>query len=284
MNSITPELAQRLSAAVERMPAFPKSVQKILELTRDPNCSPKELVQVIDKDPVVTVKILRVVNSTYFALPRQITSVDHAVVYLGFNTIKNLALGIASIGILPSQNSANFDGHLYLLHSLSTAGIARLLALRMRNVDPNDGFLAGLLHDFGKVVLALHMPNEFREALERSGSSGASLHVTLRETLGADHALIGAMLVERWRFPTHIVEAIRQQSDGTQIQDNALVACVFAANQLCKHLGYGFAGNPCVEPFPEVVAQLTGGPLEWLLAEMGDFSSVYDEATMFSKT
>ena len=87
---MTPELSQKLANAVDAMPAFPKSVQKILELTRDVNCSPKDLVQVIDHDPVVMVKILKVVNSAYYALPRKITSINHAVVHLGFNPIKNL--------------------------------------------------------------------------------------------------------------------------------------------------------------------------------------------------
>ena len=97
---MSPELSQKLAAAVDGMPAFPKSVQAILDLTRDVNCTPKDLVQVIDKDPVVTVKILKVVNSAYYSLPKQIASVNHAVVFLGFNTIKNLALGIAAIGML----------------------------------------------------------------------------------------------------------------------------------------------------------------------------------------
>ena len=88
---MSPELSQKLAAAVDGMPAFPKSVQKILELTRDANATPKDLVQVINNDPVVTVKILKVVNSAYYSLPKQITSVGNAVVYMGFNTIKNLA-------------------------------------------------------------------------------------------------------------------------------------------------------------------------------------------------
>ena len=89
---MTPELSQKLANAVDKMPAFPKSVQRILELTRDVNCTPRDLVQVIDKDPVVTVKVLKVVNSAYYRLPKQITSISHAVVYLGFNTIKNLIM------------------------------------------------------------------------------------------------------------------------------------------------------------------------------------------------
>ena len=140
---MSPELSLRLAAAVDEMPAFPKSVQKILDLTRDVDCTPKDLVQVIDKDPVLTVKILKVVNSAYYSLPKQVTSISHAVVFMGFNTIKNLALGIAAIGMLPKSNAAGFDVQQYLLHSLATAGIAKQLASTLDNADPMDCFIAG---------------------------------------------------------------------------------------------------------------------------------------------
>ena len=181
---MSPELSQRLSAAVDAMPAFPKSVQRILELTRDVNSTPKELVEVIDKDPVVTVKILKVVNSAYYSLPKQITSIAHAVVYLGFNTIKNLALSIAAIGMLPKDSASGFDGQQYLLHSLATAGLAKQLAHRVDNADPMDCFIAGLLHDFGKVVLAEFMPHEFGAALQECQNGGLSLQQALHKHLG----------------------------------------------------------------------------------------------------
>ena len=110
---MTTELTLRLAAAVESMPAFPKSVQSILALTRNMDCSPKDLVQVIGKDPVITVKVLRVVNSAYYSLSSPITSMDHAVVFLGFNTIKNLALSIAAISMLPANHLAGFDAQQY---------------------------------------------------------------------------------------------------------------------------------------------------------------------------
>src|SRR5574343_1448600 len=158
---MTPELTQKLAAAVDGMPAFPKSVQRILELTRDVNSTPKELVEVIDKDPVVTVKILKVVNSAYYSLPKQITSINHAVVFLGFNTIKNLALGIAAIGMLPKSNEAGFDVQQYLLHSLATANLSKKIAAKFADdADPMDCFIAGLLHDFGKLLFAQFMPHE----------------------------------------------------------------------------------------------------------------------------
>lgn len=279
---MSPELSQKLSAAVDGMPAFPKSVQRILELTRDVNSTPKDLVEVIDKDPVVTVKILKVVNSAYYSLPKQITSIGHAVVYLGFNTIKNLALSIAAIGMLPKDNASGFDVQQYLLHSLSTAGLAKQLASKLDDADPMDCFIAGLLHDFGKVVFAQFMPNEFRTALIRCQSDGSSLHVALQETIGADHVVVGAMLVEKWRFAPKLIETIRHQH-LSNLKDTDMIACVFGANQICKKLKFGFGGNPNFDEFPSSVQARLGGSLDQVIAKLGDLNPLFDEAKLFAK-
>lgn len=278
---MTPELSQKLAAAVDRMPAFPRSVQQILELTKDVNCAPKDLVRVIDHDPVVTVKILRVVNSAYYSLPKQITSINHAVVYMGFNSLKNLALSIAAIGMLPKEGVPGFDAHQYLLHSLTTANIAKLLAPRVADVDPNDCFIAGLLHDFGKVVFAQHMPREFREALMMAEWGQVALHLALREVIGTDHAVVGAMLVEKWRFAAPLVETIRHQFVD-DLRDTGLIACVFAANQISKKLKFGAAGNPLFDELPAPIAQRLGGTLDEVIASLGDLDRMFEEAKVFA--
>lgn len=279
---MSPELSQKLAAAVDGMPAFPKSVQRILELTREVNSTPKDLVEVIDKDPVVTVKILKVVNSAYYSLPKQITSIGHAVVYLGFNTVKNLALSIAAIGMLPKDNASGFDVQQYLLHSLSTAGIAKQLASRVKDADPMDCFIAGLLHDFGKIVFAQFMPNEFKAALLISSKNGGSLFTSLQQTAGADHAIVGAMLVEKWRFAPHLIETIRHQHLAA-LKDTDMIACVFGANQISKKLNFGFAGNYCVDEFPTTVQKRLGGSLDEVIASMGDLNPLFEEAKIFAK-
>lgn len=279
---MSPELSQKLTAAVDGMPAFPKSVQSILDLTRDVNCTPKDLVQVIDKDPVVTVKILKVVNSAYYSLPKQITSINHAVVFLGFNTIKNLALGIAAIGMLPKSNAAGFDVQQYLLHSLATANLAKKIASDVDGADPMDCFIAGLLHDFGKVVFAQYMPNEFRQALEISKQDGSSLHLALQKSIGVDHALVGGMLVEKWRFAPNLVETI-QNMHGPDLKDTPMVACVFAANQIAKKLNFGFGGNCHVDELTLPMAQRLGGNLDDLIARLGDLNALFEEAKIFSQ-
>ncbi|MDD5612426.1 MAG: HDOD domain-containing protein, partial [Gallionella sp.] len=177
MTELSSEMSQRLASAVEKMPAFPKSVQRILELTGDINCDPRELIQVIEKDPVMTMKLLRILNSAYFSFSKQITSVNQSVVYLGLNTVKNLALSFAAMGTLPRQNAAGFDVERYLLHSLTTANLARTLCQRYGkdDTDPGDCYIAGLLHDFGKVVFAQFLAEEFRRALALSAEQSMPL-------------------------------------------------------------------------------------------------------------
>jgi len=279
---MSPELSQKLAAAVDRMPAFPQSVQKILELTRDVNCSPKDLVQVIDKDPVVTVKVLRVVNSAYYSLPKQITSINQSVVCLGLKTLRNLVLSLLAIGMMPKSNEAGFDGQQYLLHSLATAAIAKQLALKVDDADPMDCFIAGLLHDFGKVVLAQFMPREFRVALQASQEHGISLHLALRSVLGVDHAVVGAMLAEKWRFAPHLVETIRHQY-GPELTDSDMIACVFGANQISKKLNFGFGGNPCIEEFPPTIVKRLNGTLDEVINSLGDLTPMFEEAKIFLK-
>ncbi|OIQ84085.1 ribonuclease Y [mine drainage metagenome] len=247
------------------------------------NCSPKDLVQVIDKDPVVTVKVLRVVNSAYYGLSKQITSIDQAVVFLGFNSIKNLALSIAAIGILPGSPMAGFDGQRYLLHSLTCANIARQLAQRLGGADPQDCFIAGLLHDFGKVMVAQFMPAEFRKSMELSLWKEVALHVAMHEIVGVDHATIGAMLAQKWRFADDLIQTIEYQH-RPECCDTGMMACVFAANQISKQLGIDFGGCVLVpELVPTVQARL-GCDLDTVQASLGDLTSLLDEARLLAKT
>ncbi|MDP2852041.1 MAG: HDOD domain-containing protein [Gallionella sp.] len=282
MNQISPEPAKKLTLAVEKMPAFPKSVQKILELTRNLDCEPKHLVQVIEKDPVMTVKILRVLNSAYYNLPNKITSLNHSVVFLGFNTIKNLALGIASVGILPKHNAAGFDMQHYLLHSLTTAGIAKSLGGRLAGTDPMDCYIAGLLHDFGKVVFAQFMPDEFNQALQKSAGENISLHLAESQVIGVDHTVVGSMLAEKWQFPPALVDCIRNHHsmDGGE---GGMWASVYAANQISKKMSFGDSGNPCIEALPPAVRNYFGGDIDEIIASLGDLSKIAEEAQVFSQ-
>ncbi len=158
--------------------------------------------------------------------------------------------------------------------------IAKQLANRMHDAEPMECFIAGLLHDFGKVVFARHMPMEFRKALEFSLWNESSLHIALREIIGVDHAVVGAMLVEKWNFAPSLIETIRYQY-GAEMKDTSMIACVFAANQISKKMAYGFGGNLYVDELPPAIAVRLGGSLDEVIASLGDLSLVFREAKMF---
>ena len=278
MQDYSDDLIRKFGAAAEQMPAFPKSVQKVLELARNIDCDAKDIASVIEKDPVMTAKILKVLNSPYYNLPSKITSIDRSIVYLGFNTVKNLALGIASIGVLPKENKAGFDIQQYLNHSLFVAGLARMLYGRLvPKGDSTESYIAGLLHDFGKVVFAQFMAEEFRQALALSHAEGIPLYAAERKILGADHCLMGSLLAEKWQFPSPLVEAIRHHHDESCQGPDTLV-CVVAANHYSKTLAP--EGGGCADKLPDFVAKRIASAGE---ITDDDVALVKEEAEMFSR-
>lgn len=277
------ELERKLTQAVERMPAFPRSVQKVLELTRDINCMPRDLVTVIETDPVMTLKILRVINSAYYGLRNRITSVGQAVVYLGLNTTKNLALSFAAVGALPSLKASNFDLQGYLLHSLVVAAFARQLATSKARgqVDPMECYVAGLLHDFGKAVFANFLSDELAAATRLVEEEGISLHEAERRVIGRDHAYVGAMLVERWQFSAELVDCIRHHHDEAAPR-TPMLDCLQAANQLARYLQIGNSGNPYRPAEAVAAAHRFGADLDVTVQSLGDIQSYVDDALLIA--
>jgi putative nucleotidyltransferase with HDIG domain len=273
---------EKLIVLVEKMPAFPKSVQQVVQLTSNINSSAKDIVRVIECDPVMTVRILKAINSSFYGLPQKITSVQRAVVHIGLNTIKNIALGVAAMGMLNANNKANFNTSKFLLHSLTTAAIGKMLAERigLSSTECSDCFVAGLLHDFGKVVFAEFLPDEFKLALEKSKEQQLSLHQTELEFIGLNHTQAGKILAEKWELSDTLIDAIAHHHDLDQGQ-NVLRDCVFAANQISKYMQFGDSGNPLIEDFPESIVSRFGLTFSAMCEALGDLESVKTEAQSF---
>lgn len=276
-------IPEKVIQAVDQIPAFPKSVQQVLSLTADVNCSPNDLVDVLRNDPIFTMKILKVVNSPFMGLAHQITSIQQACVYLGVNTLKNLALSLASIGMLPKKNDAGFDMNDFWLHSLAVALIARRLSLMLEvtQQESTDYFSTGLLHDVGKAVLALYMPHEFKSALEKAKGSDTYVYQAELETFKASHADVGALVATRWGFPESLVRGIAMHHAPQQAPEDVHVTCVFAADQVCKTLRYGDSGEDKVEPLPLSMEQLFSRDLESLIHSLPDLDEELQKARIF---
>lgn len=283
MGLISPELSKRLTSAVDRMPAFPKSVQRILELTRDINCRPKDLVAVIEKDPVITIKVLKIINSAYYSLPNKITSINQSVIYLGVNTLKNLALTFSTIGILPSRNSAGFDiGH-YLVSSLVSANLTKLLGAKYapNETDQTDCYIAGLLHDFGMVVFSVFMAPEFSRVLSVSELESVPLHKAEEQIIGVDHSVVGAMLAKRWQFPDNMVECIAHHHGDKFV--SPLGECLHVADLIAERLGYDANGRITADGSPALIPERFGGDLDDVMEGLCDFDKLIEEAKQFAQ-
>jgi len=272
---------QQLLDFVDKMPAFPNSVQRLVQMTTDINVDSKAIVQVIESDPVMTVKILKVINSPFYGLLQKISSVQRAVVHIGVNTIKNIALSVAAIGALPKHNRAGFDSQAFLLHSVGTAIICKLLTERLQVpvAQHSDYFVAGLLHDFGKIILAEFAPEAYQQVLQDCHAQQCALHELEIAALGIDHSDVGRMLAEHWAFDQSLIDAINHHHN--QHADTDLSICLFAADQICKQWQLGFAGNGVIQPFPPVVAKRFGMELDGLVYALGDSASVRTEALSF---
>jgi putative nucleotidyltransferase with HDIG domain len=267
---------------VEKMPPFPRSAHMVLQLSSDLNSDPKELVNVIEHDPVLLLKLLRIVNSPYFGLSQRITSVNHAVLYVGINTVKNLALSAAALGALPRNNAAGFDIDAFLTHSLAAAAIARVFAKKIGVPEKEvfDFFLAGLLHDFGKVVFANFMPNEFRNTVELAKNEIIPLYQAETEIFKTDHAQVGAMLAEKWQLPINLIEALRNhhsQNSGL----SQITTVVSAADQIAKELGIGLSGSPVIDELPKEIIAMFGDDAAVVAASLGDVQSEIEKAMLF---
>ncbi|EGB14159.1 putative signal transduction protein [Pseudodesulfovibrio mercurii] len=279
------DVRRKLLEAVERMPAFPESVHQVLTLSADINCSQKDLVEVIKKDPVFTLKILRLVNSPYFGLSREITSINHASVYLGLNTLKNVALGLAAVGAIPRTASERLDMGAFWLHSLAVAACASMLGRRLgvSRDDVANYFAAGLLHDIGKVVFALYLPDEFTAVIRQCAGSGAPLHHCELDVIGATHADIGGLLAEKWHLPGELREVVATHHSQGAGGDFMLNDCLFAANQISKKLSFGSAGNFVVEPLPPCVVNRFNMTMDELIADLPSLGEEVESARIFVK-
>jgi len=280
------EIHNKLEKLVDKMPAFPNSVHKILSLTADINSSPKDLVQVIEHDPVLTLKVLKLVNSAYFGLSREVTSIKKAVVYIGLNTIKNVAISVAAIGVLPKKNLSGYSMDDFWLHSLTTASVARLLGKSKGVTEANlsDYFVTSLLHDIGQLALAQFIPELFKQAFDKSKAENIMIHDAEKMVIGEDHAEVGAMLAEKWQLPEHLIHCIRFHHKMEQFDDAPILEkTIYVANQVSKLIVEPEKRISGVEPIPEYIGSWLGMPLEDVADSLTDLEEEIEKASLFMK-
>ncbi|MBI4509732.1 MAG: HDOD domain-containing protein [Deltaproteobacteria bacterium] len=227
----------KVVGGVVGLPSAPRLYFELVEVLSSPKASVPTIARVIEKDVAMCAKLLQVVNSAFFGLGRRITSIEHAVSYLGIKTISELTLCAevfypSGANHLPSGYSLEHEQ----AHALLTARIARRVS-PARIAD--DAFIAGMLHEIGKLVLATRLPAEYSSVLTTARSRIGCLAEVEREMLGVTHAEVGAALLGLWGLPYPIVEAVWCHHFPSQVPQREfdVLAALYIANGLAhSHL------------------------------------------------
>ena len=239
---------KKIQATITRMPSLSTTVVKVLETCNDPQASANDLKRVISLDPVLTGRVLKLINSAYFALGRPITSLTRAIIMLGVNSVKNLALSFAILKNMKSSGSFHaFTTDEFWLHCLGVGVIAKLLAAAkaLSPAKQEEYFVAGLLHDLGKLPLNKQFPEEYFKVCQSSDKERDPFHLSEDKLLGIDHCKVGAMIAQKWRLGVSLVETLTHHHRIEDSTENCrdLVSIISLANQIAIELQIGTAGD-----------------------------------------
>jgi len=229
---------QQLVARMDHLPSIPSLYSEIVEKMNDPEAMLEDVGVIIAKDPGMTAKILKLVNSAFFGLRREVSNPADAVGFLGLDTIKSLVLSLNAFSQYESVKTEGFSLPALWNHSLSTAAAAKRIAqLEKADVKTVDqAFVSGLLHDTGKTVLAFNFPDQYGKTIQVAQAQGTDPLVAEQDAFGANHADVGGYLLGLWGLPVPVVDAISLHHHPQQSVDAGFtpLTAVHAANALVK--------------------------------------------------
>ncbi len=266
MAAIKTENLIRMLDRITDLPTLPTVYAKVDTLIQSDSAAAEDVAAVIEADPAISYKILRLVNSSFFGFSRKITKVQQAVVLLGFNTVRSAVLSISVFDSLKSNGPTGFDRRGFWQHSMATGLIATSLCRNLGLSQLEDAFPAGVLHDLGKLFLDSYLPQYFARILNLALEKQILVREAEREVLGTCHAELGEYLMERWKLPHALVEAAALHHSPSIIRSNPQLVCLtHVGDVLARRLRIGSGGDPLVpeiNPFALEELNLTEDDLE----------------------
>lgn len=234
---------KRVVSNIRNLPTPPIVFHQIQKVINDPKVSAGQIAGILAEDPAMSVKVLKLTNSAFYGLSREVNSVKQAVVIVGIEAIKNLVLSASVLDMFKGKSIDQDFQESFWRHSLATAFCCRILARRIRSrgfVDPDAGFSSGLLHDIGKIVISCFLPDEYaRLKVERESDRTVADYEIEERALGYTHAQIGGFLAMQWKLPQRLGDAITyhhhpQLSDS----EDSLVYLIHLGDHLAKKTFY----------------------------------------------
>ena len=265
---------------IRDIPALPDVVVKVMRMTRDPEVSAAELNSVIGLDPALTGNILKLCNSAYYGLPRVISSVTQAVMYLGFHTVRNLVLTCALSDLLGGDRPLYGHGKGGLWqHSIACAVASQRICEVVSPGQKDTAFTAGLLQDIGKVIIHEQIKDTETSIEEVMIEQNLPLTAAEESVLGYTHAEIGAALADRWNFPVELVHAICYHHNPEDApSQSALTAIIHIADTYVLDRRYGVELDQLVYPTNPASLEEVGIDREKLDDVLAELDELVDTA------
>jgi HD-like signal output (HDOD) protein len=236
-------IAREAIKNVAALATLPEVTGQIITTVEDPRSSAGKLHKIIATDPSLSARILKVINSAFYGVSGQIGSVERAIVLLGLNAVKNIAVA-ASLGQMfrGVKLGEGFTARDLWKHCISVGVTARELARMLKIPAPDEAFVAGLMHDAGILVELQIWPEKLQQICSTAKAAGADFCETERQILGVDHPTLGQALTQQWHFPGYCqqVAEFHHNPAGAAEADRKLVNVVYVADVLCCQCGPGF--------------------------------------------
>jgi len=215
---------QDIIGRIESLPTLPVVMTQLLALINNPKSNMSQISLVISRDQAIASRVVRMVNSAYYGLPTRVTSIQHAIVILGLNTVKNLTLGASVVKTFNESNNhaSLFNRELFWLHCFSTAMCSQLLAAHLKKNQPEDYFLAGLLHDIGILIEDQFLHEDFKNILAYGKEKKCGLPEAEMAVLGCTHCEIGALVAEKWKIPSFLHAVLKHHHQPLFLPQDAL--------------------------------------------------------------
>jgi putative nucleotidyltransferase with HDIG domain len=235
--------ARQVISNIRNLPTPPIVFHQIQKVIKDPKVNAAQVASILSEDPAMSVKVLKLTNSAFYGLSREIDSVKQAVVIVGMEAIKNLVLSASVLDMFKGQNVDQEFQDKFWRHSLAVAVCSRILARQLRakgTADPDAAFSCGLLHDVGKIITQCFLPDEYKRVAAAMATDKTHMAYEIEEqVLGYNHTQIGALLAQQWKLPHTLSDAItyhhHPQLSETQ---EVMPYIVHLSNYLAKKIFY----------------------------------------------
>jgi len=246
---------------ISSIPTLPTVIERLTRLLQNPKTSAEEVGKAITTDQALASKVLKLVNSAFYGFPGRISTITHAIVILGFSTVKNIVLTASIFDAFrgKGKDRIGFDLEGFWLHSIACGAASLSIAKQIGNTEKEECFIAGLIHDLGKLIMCRYLPKEFNLALKDCSDKERLLYESELELFSETHQEVGGFLTERWNLPVNLQNAVKYHHNPLPTHEYYLTtAIVHCADILVRAMDFGNGGDAKVPAVSEHVWKSLG--------------------------